>query len=607
MSLRRKLTLTIGGLVMLLLLALELVGYYGAKSFALKELKQEGGLLARYQAERVRSSISYAEATSEFLGRTLQLYDNDADNYHLERLLLDLLEHSKQISAIEITGLPLGPVITYKNSANAAILSDKPLLSEISQSKETSIGVMGDRWLLPTKNSDDNCLYHLQKLGPYTIVIKVPVSNLAAPLEQHPNSVAYGFLATSNLVLFTNTAASSHSDDQYSFISKVLKDHDSDGDFYQIIDPIYGKSAWVGTAPVGDLDLKVGVVYLEDLHFNPLLGLAWGTLGLGAIGMIALSIVIFITSHSVTSPLVELLETVEHTVSEGFTRRVRIPKRATLEVERLALSFNKMLDDLNHFIKELEKASKERQAIESELAIAASIQGSMLPKFPFENQHCQAVGLSKAAKKVGGDFFNIFPVGDDKIGFLIGDVSGKGIPGAITMAFTTSLLEHLGRAGMSPTNCLTIVNRALCARDEGSSFVTVFFGLLELNGLVSYANAGHHPPVLFSNPDKLRSPEIASGLALGIYESVEFGQGSFTLEPHERLMLYTDGLTEAMNAQKEEYGEKRLHEIINGFGCHQALSEQLDHLYSHIEGFRAGATPNDDLTILILHQPPRTS
>lgn len=592
--------LSIGGLVVLLLVVLEFVGYYGARMFALGELEQEGGLLARYQAERVRASLGYAETASEFLLRTLAIYDHESDNLDLNKLLSDLLNGNSQISAVELHGLAGGTVAMRRTAdgqlQKAGVSFPLPNLTRWTVQEQQE-----GRWILPQSDPEAAYLHHVQKLNDITLVIQVPVRLLAEPMEQTEGSVAYGFLATGAVVLFTNsTAPASRLTERYEFISQVLMKRSNEGDFFQVQDPIYGKAAWVGTAPVGDLDLTVGVVYLEGENFRPLYGLAWSTLILGTVGIGALLFAISLTARSVARPLVELSDAVDSAATRGFSQRVKVPKKATTEVERLATSYNQMLDDLTHFIERLEEAAQERQAMESELTIAANIQNSMLPKFPFQDRHCEAVGMSCAAQKVGGDFVNIFPVGADRVGFFIGDVSGKGIPGAITMAFTASLLEHLGRVGLAPEECLGAVNRALCAREEASSFVTVFFAVLGMEGTVTYGNAGHHPPMLFLGEETPRVPPIDSGLALGIYPEATFGTGSFELKDRERLLLYTDGVIEAMNFQREEFGDERLEAIVRGFAPGQELAEQLQKICEEVEKFREGAPPNDDTTVLLL-------
>ncbi len=586
--------------MVLLLVVLELMGYYGARMFALGELEQEGGLLARYQAERVRTSLGYAETASEFLLRTLTIYDHESDNLDLTKLLSDLLNGNSQISAVELHGLPGGRVAMRRTATGqiqeAGVSFRLPNLTRWTVQEQQE-----GRWILPQSDPEAAYLHHVQKLNGITLVIQVPVRLLAEPMEQTEGSVAYGFLTTGAVVLFTNsTVPASRLTERYEFISQVLMKQSNESKFFQVQDPIYGKAAWVGTAPVGDLDLTVGVVYLEGENFRPLYGLAWSTLLLGTLGIGALLFAISLTARSVARPLVELSDAVDSAATRGFSQRVEVPKKATTEVERLATSYNQMLDDLTHFIERLEEAAQERQAMESELTIAANIQNSMLPKFPFQDRHCEAVGMSCAAKKVGGDFVNIFPVGADRVGFFIGDVSGKGIPGAITMAFTASLLEHLGRVGLAPEECLGAVNRALCARDEANSFVTVFLGVLGMDGTVTYGNAGHHPPMLFLGEESPRIPGIDSGLALGIYPEATFGTGSFELKGKERLLLYTDGVIEAMNSQREEFGEERLETAVRGFVGEQELATQLGFILDEVEKFRDGAVPNDDTTVLLV-------
>lgn len=596
--------ISIGGLVGALFIVLELVGYFGARSFALSELEQEGGLLARYQAERVRASLAYAETTSEFLHRILQLYDQGTDNLRIERLLADLLNGNPQVSAVEIRGLPMGPVALRRTVEGQVVPADA--VFDSNSISQWSVQHRNEgRWVIASRDPEATHIRHVQVLSGITVVVEVPIRLLAAPLEQTGGGAAYGFLATSGTVLFTSSTEPETSLlERADFISGILLSNHRSGEFYRVEDPIYGRPAWVGTAPVGDLDLAVGVVYLEGDNFRPLYGLAGGTLLIISLGLISLLVVLRWTAGAVARPLVELAQTVDGAVREGFSRRVEIPVRATREVEQLTQSFNRMLDDIDGYVSRLEVAAEERQAMESELTIAAKIQASILPNFPQTMSNCEAVGVSLAAQKVGGDFLSIFPVGSDSVGFFLGDVSGKGIPAAITMAFTASLLEHLGRIGVPPTECFRAVNQALCARDESGMFVTVFFGVLDSNGLISYANAGHQPPVLFSGSATYECVELEADLPLGVFEASEYTSGSFQLKADQRLMLYTDGVTEAMNKRKEEFGEARLETLVRGFQAEQTLAEQLQTLQEEVDNFRDGFSPNDDMTVLLL-QPAK--
>ncbi len=592
--------ISIGGFVGALFIIFELVGYFGARSFALSELEQEGKLLARYQAERVRASLAYAETASEFLHRILQLYDQGTDNLRIERLLVDTLNGNPQVSAVEIRGLPMGPVALRRTVGGQVVPADA-VFDSGSLSKWSIQDKNEGRWMIASRDPDTTHIRHVQLLSGITVVVEVPIRLLAAPLEQTGGGAAYGFLATSGTVLFTSSTEPKTSLlEQADFISEILLSNHRRGEFYRVEDPIYGRPAWVGTAPVGDLDLVVGVVYLEGDNFRPLYGLAGGTLLVICFALLSLLAVLRWTAGTVARPLVELAQTVEGAVREGFSQRVEIPIRATREVEQLTLSFNKMLDDINGYVERLEEAAEERQAMESELTIAAKIQASILPNFPQTMSNCEAVGVSLAAKKVGGDFLSIFPVSTDRVGFFLGDVSGKGIPAAITMAFTASLLEHLGRIGVPPAECFRAVNRALCARDESGMFVTVFFGVLDSNGMISYANAGHQPPVLFSGHDTYDCVEVAADLPLGVFDSSSYVSGSFLLKPEQRLMLYTDGVTEAMNKHKEEFGDARLESLVRAFQAEQTLAQQLEMLRDAVDTFRDGFIPNDDLTVLLL-------
>lgn len=267
---------------------------------------------------------------------------------------------------------------------------------------------------------------------------------------------------------------------------------------------------------------------------------------------------------------------------------------------------SKLLDDVRRHLSDLESAVAKRQALESELSIASRIQHSILPDFPFLSEVAEAEGVSTPARQVGGDFLDVYPIDENRVGFCLGDVSGKGAPAAIYMAFTASLLEHLGRLSVTPSECAQIINKALCERQEPSMFATVFFGVLDRSGEVTYCNAGHHPPMILGSDGSYRELEVESGLGLGILDFFEFGESTFRLEEGETMLLYTDGLTEAMNPNREEFGEKRLAEFLSTEDTNRPLKDLLDSLSKKIENFRDGADPNDDFTVLFLRRGPTT-
>ncbi len=600
MTLQQKMILSIGGIFTVLLLFLEVLGYFGARAFLTREIESEGILLARYQADRVKATLNYAETVGSTILQTLIFSDIENDSDRFQSLLFRLLEGNPQISSIEIRGLSAGDT-AVRRTIDDEIRSATPVfptssISNWAEGQDLYPGI----WRIPLADSQITHVHYIVIYDGLMVVVEIPVRLLVAPLERPEGGSAYGFLATRNTVLFASSLVPKASTNERSdFNAQVLLGGD-DSKFYRIREPFHGKPAWVGISPVNGLELTVGVVYLEEDNFRHLYGLAWGSALITIVGLGLLMLALSFLARSISRPLVELSAAVELMGKSNFRERVAAPKSATREIKGLTSSFNSMLDDLQGYLEQLKEAVVARQTLDSELAIAAKIQDSILPKFPYTSKHCKADGFSRAARKVGGDFVSVFPVSDDRVGFLVGDVSGKGIPGAIYMAFTASLLEHLGRLGLPPKDCLEVVNKALCEREETTMFATVFFGVLDGDGSVTFANAGHHPPVRYGGAQGVQVPEVHSGLALGVLSDFQFEEQRLQVETGECLFLYTDGITEAMNSEREEFGEERLFELLKSLSSREPLYKHLETIEREVQRFRKETPPNDDVTLLIV-------
>lgn len=240
--------------------------------------------------------------------------------------------------------------------------------------------------------------------------------------------------------------------------------------------------------------------------------------------------------------------------------------------------------------------------IEKELDVAKSIQSSIIPhKFdPFPgNNSFEIFGTMLPAKRIGGDFFDFFPLPKNRLGFCIADVSGKGIPAALFMTMSRGLLRSLGSKSASPIDCLTQLNTILTTENESSMFVTGFYGILEIDtGKVVYCNAGHNPPYLIKKGQKPIQIARGQGIALGVTtDLVTYEEHSFQMGKGDVFILYTDGVTEAMNKGRELYQEKNL-EIILDKVIHMELPEMIKTIVKDVETFAGGALQADDITLL---------
>ena len=249
---------------------------------------------------------------------------------------------------------------------------------------------------------------------------------------------------------------------------------------------------------------------------------------------------------------------------------------------------------------EIEQAEKLRA---KELEHAARIQRSILPADSPPFPHRKDFELHAAmvpAREVGGDLFDYFLLDEDHLGFVVGDVSGKGVPAALFMAVTRTLLRATAEHQIGPGECFSYMNRALLEGNDDGMFVTLFYGILNTrNGDLEFANAGHNPPYIFSAGGKVRKLIEKSGPVLGIIPGGIYKTVSTRIEPGEGILLYTDGVTEAVNKSDEFFEESRLESYLAEHASEQAQS-LVRGLHAEVKDFAKGVPQADDITILAL-------
>ncbi len=244
------------------------------------------------------------------------------------------------------------------------------------------------------------------------------------------------------------------------------------------------------------------------------------------------------------------------------------------------------------------------QSLNKELAIAHDLQLGMLPHNLEIGEEIRLAASMTPALQVGGDFYDAFPVGDKRYCVAIGDVSGKGIPAALFMVKTMSLLRTELLKEAPPGDSLTQLNRLLCDNNPTCMFCTLLVGILDGNdGTFHYACAGHDPIILIRHGQPPRVLEPPSGILVGVSEQAEYAVSKVDLQPGDRLVMYTDGITEAMDADLRPY---ELHRLI---ACldqdHRSLEAMENSLRRSIETFVGQASASDDITWMIMEfQPP---
>jgi serine phosphatase RsbU (regulator of sigma subunit) len=245
----------------------------------------------------------------------------------------------------------------------------------------------------------------------------------------------------------------------------------------------------------------------------------------------------------------------------------------------------------------LYRDSMEKARIEQELRIASQIQQALLPLGRKRGGFFDAMGASIPCRAIGGDFFEYLDLADGRFGFALGDVAGKGPPAAILTAVLQGIFVAQSFASSSPSETLARINMALIHRSLESRFATAFFGVLGADGTLTYCNAGHNPPMLIGARGMRRLEE--GGLILGMFEDVAYEQGTVELDPGDIIVVFSDGVSEALNLQNEEFGEKRLQTVIErdlGVGP----QDMLEQLLEAVRDFTKGAVQNDDVTALVV-------
>lgn len=277
-----------------------------------------------------------------------------------------------------------------------------------------------------------------------------------------------------------------------------------------------------------------------------------------------------------------------------------------INFEDLEITIDKTIEHIN-MLRLFQNERDQLIAIKNDLSIAKEIQQSMLPKEspPFPDRFdLDLHAFLEPAKVVGGDLFDYFLMDNNRLFFLIGDVSDKGIPAALFMAITKAIFKsHF----LSPT-CGTItdevrqVNAFLSADNNSFMFVTVFVGIIDLNtGVVEYIDAGHEPPLIRRKDGSVETLKKHGGLAMAIDGTYEYTSQFMTLSPGDTFFLYTDGATDANNDEKERYGMTRLTEHLANLTGSESPKEINDSYLSKIKEFIGSEDQFDDITVLTIH------
>ena len=271
------------------------------------------------------------------------------------------------------------------------------------------------------------------------------------------------------------------------------------------------------------------------------------------------------------------------------------------EFVELASTVDSMEVDISNYIDNITRITAEKERADAELGVAKTIQTNAVPNifpaFP-ERADFDIFASMTSAKEVGGDFYNFFLIDDDHLAIMIGDVSGKGVPAALFMMQTNILITDRARSGGTPAQILTDVNNIVCQQNKASMFVTVWLGIIELStGRMTAASAGHDDPAVYRKGGAFEFIGGEHGLFIGAFEGIEYENFDIRLGEGDKVFIYTDGVHEAVNADKEMFTVDRMLRSLNEVGT-QSPEHILEHVKSSVAEFVGDVSQFDDLTML---------
>lgn len=277
-----------------------------------------------------------------------------------------------------------------------------------------------------------------------------------------------------------------------------------------------------------------------------------------------------------------------------------------IDLEDLSNTIEKAIEQVR-YIRESQKEHNQLESIRNDLAIAGEIQQTILPRtflpFPDSTVYMDIYATMAPAKDVGGDFYDFFRIDEEHIGLVIADVSGKGVPAALFMAVSRTLLRATALRGIPSSECLTYANKLLCKESLDSMFVTVFYGIYNYKtGSMDYTNAGHNPPYILRRDHRIESLPLAPNFVVGVFDDISFESGTVQLEEGDILTLYTDGITEAFNNKREQFSESRLQKVLENLPENIRTKEVITEIIQQVKAFSGDYPQSDDMTLLAIQR-----
>jgi sigma-B regulation protein RsbU (phosphoserine phosphatase) len=382
---------------------------------------------------------------------------------------------------------------------------------------------------------------------------------------------------------------------------------DRDEGYFPFKSLVDQRPCWMYYSTLPQTQWHMAVVFPEAELLAGLKNLYLSTIFIGILGVILLSIIVITFSSRITKPLTKLTLTADVIGSGNFDVLIT-EDRSTKEMAMLGNAFSRMQAELKDYMKNLESTTAAKERFESELNIAHDIQQGMIPKIfpPFPGRKdIDIYALLEPARQVGGDFYDFFLLNDDTLCFSIGDVSDKGVPAALLMSMTITLFRAKSDIRHEISELVNSINRDVSKDNVNMMFVTFFMGILDLkSGKMKFCNAGHNYPVILKKNGDFKWLDETHGVPLGVSESFKYKSGEIEIGKGDVMIIYTDGINEAMSIDGDFYGDDRLAAVI-GNKCRGLDPKQTaETIMKDVTSFTRNPERSDDITLMVLSYYP---
>ena len=402
-----------------------------------------------------------------------------------------------------------------------------------------------------------------------------------------------------NLLLNETIFSSTYGDNDESL--KILQDDMVNCRAGEVLRNKGGEKFFVFYSPVETTQWVVAIVCPRSELYMDVKMLRNVLIGLGIIALLLMIAMNYNGIRKVVAPVEDFSDVAKKIANGDFT--AELPQIQTDdELKELHDSFEYLQHSLVNYIEELKSTTANKERIESELRIAHNIQMGMLPKifpaFPERDDLALSAKLIPA-KEVGGDLYDFF-IEDEKLYFIIGDVSGKGIPASLVMAVTCRLFRSVASHLDKPEEIIASLNDSLSDGNESGMFCTAFLGILDLKtGVLKYCNAGHNAPLIIDAKGNVLPMRVDSNLPLGMFSGYPYDGQETRMEKQMMLYMYTDGVNEAENKEKELFTDRRLVALLKQ-NASKLPNEIIDETFAAVKQHADGAEQSDDITVMCL-------